>query len=98
MKYLLAFLLVVLFAALIVFTVQAGTKPGEFTCDLVGWHLDPDKSVVRTFECNEDVATRSDTCYLWRTTTTDEDSSDGKTTSFWYRCNEFSVYVPLVVR
>ena len=74
----------------------------EFTCDLVSYHQenyeDGSYTVFRIFYCNEYAADRADTCVLWRTTTTEADSSDGETITYWYMCNLFSTYLPVISR
>lgn len=97
-RLIVALFVLALFAALIVATVEAKTGPGEFTCDLTDWYLNENKEIVRVFLCNENTAQRGTTCHLWRTTTTEEGSSDGKTTSLWYMCNEFTLMLPVIVR
>ena len=96
-KIIVAILLVVMFAALIYSTVNAGTGPGEFTCDLVSYGVEEfeDSSIrtVRMFYCNENVAMRGDVCHLWRITVNEPEERifDGLVITWWYMCNEFSL-------
>ena len=86
----------ILIVLLIVTVAQAATGPGEFTCDPKIFIAVPryDGPTVRTFICNEDTAERGDTCVLWRVTESEEDN----TITYWYMCNEFNTYLPVISR
>ena len=96
MKPLIIIMFTILIVLLIVTAAQAGTEPGEFTCDLVSSY-DRNDITYRSFYCNEDTMSRSDTCELWRTTLTQADSTDGETITYWYMCNEFRSYIPITM-